>query len=199
MKKRKLLISALLLFAVIGIAGYGAYSYYYTESTMSTETPNDANADNVIRITGEFNPWVSVPSLSEGFLGNGGSIALVCPEKTGINKQITCESTVEVRNDGSTPISVSYSDFYASASSDDIYVSVANSGIWWPNSYGNSIRLDAGSSANVYISVDVNVGNPDNNNIGNDEPELVTGPVASGTLNAYASFRLSATQLNNNE
>ena len=199
MKKRKLLIIALLLFAVIGIAGYGAYSYYYTESTMSTETPNDANADNVIRITGEFNPWVSVPSLSEGFLGNGGSIALVCPEKTGINKQITCESTVEVQNNGSTPIRVSYSNFYTSASSDDISVSVANSHIGWNDSSNSYIVIEPSSHSNLYISAIVNVGNPGNNNIGNDEPELVTGPVESGSLTAYASFSLSATQLNNNE
>ena len=207
--KKKLLVLGLLLFAVVGLAGYGVYSYYYTEGTMSTEEPSD-DSDNVIHITGEFNPKVYQSSGIDDFLGNGGTINLTCPSKAGMNEKITCEATVEVKNDGTTPIRVKYSDVSSGASSEDgIDVYAGNPSISWSNpdhnvydeGYGDSDgsfkTIEAGSSEYIDIEVEVSVGSSNSNSISNDEPQLVTAPVSAGSLNAYASFRLEAKQVRN--
>ena len=202
--KKKTLVIALLLFALVGIAGYGVYSYYYTIGTVNTPTATSDSDENVINITGSFNPRVESSSAESGvsgmdqFLGNGGSIPLTCPDKVGANETFTCTASVTVRNSGSTPIIVDYEDFNANVSSNDATVSVVSSNISWdyPNEY-NSYRttISAGNSEDLDIEVEVKTGN--STSVASDEPELVTEPIASGSLNAYASFRLEARQQNN--
>jgi len=194
-KKKKLIVILLLLFAVIGVAGYGVYSYYYTFGEMETEEADSEYDDNVISITDVFKPWVSQDSGMSDFLGKGGTIDLSCPGNISRNQKITCEATVHVENKGTTPISVSYSDVYANASSNDVSTSVVSRSLSWasPDYYDSSTTtISANSSTELYIEVEVNVG--DGEYSSSDEAQFVTAPVASGSLSAYVGFRLDATQ-----
>ena len=198
---KKALIMALLLFTFIGVVGYGVYSYYYTEGSVATPSASgDENADNVIRITGSFNPTFTTggSSGSSGsggsFLAQGGTVTLDCPSITGGYETITCTASVTVHNEGSTEISVYYDDEYASASSEDVTVSAGSPSLSWGSSsseYSSTI-ISAGSNETLHISVDVNVGSY--NYISDNTAHLVTEPVESGTLNAYVSFRIGASQ-----
>lgn len=199
--KKKTLVIALLLFALVGIAGYGVYSYYYTIGTVNTPTATSDTDENVINITGSFNPRIadnnasSSSSSSDQFLGQGGSINLNCPEKVGANETFTCTASATVRNSGSTPIRVEYEDFYPNVSSDNANVSIESSSISWSNTSSSYTTISSGSSETIYIEVEVKTGN--STSVASDQPELVTEPIASGSLNAYASFRLEAEQVNN--
>lgn len=197
-KKKKILILVLLLVGVIGIAGYGVYSYYYTEGTINTEEADDDGDDNVIRITGSFKPRVTQDSGIDNFLGNGGTIDLSCDDgNVRVNEKTNCNATVHVYNDGTTPISVSYRDVYANAtvSGTSASASTGTPSLRWQNSNSSYVTIDAGSSEDLNIDVDVIVGNSNNNS--GDEPQLVTGPISEGTLSAYVSFGLDATQRTN--
>lgn len=198
--KKKLLIMLLFLFTIIGLTGYGVYSYYYTTGSFDTVSAQDnPDADNVIRITGSFNPTYYGGSAASGssgsggsFLGNGGSIPLECPETTNGNETIYCTATVTVRNEGSTGINVRYYDGSASASrSDGGDVDTGSLSLSWSNSYESSIYISNGSSETLNLSVPVYT---NGNGSSSNTPEEVSEPVSSSTLTAYASFYLDASQ-----
>ena len=197
--KKRLIIILLLLVALVGVTGYGVYSYYYTQGTFDTEDATDDDDENVIRITGEFNPTLDgMGSSNSGsaFLGNGGSVSLECPDSTTGHETITCTTSVTVRNEGTTSIDVEVLDGNSSASSsNNISVSAENPTYNWGED--DATTISAGSSETLTISVDVNVGSDDT--VGSSEAQLVTSPVESGTLTASVSFRLKATQENNND
>ena len=156
--KKKLFILALLLFTAFGVVGYGVYSYYYTEGTVDTESASSEDSDNVIRITGSFNPTTNTSgesgssgsSGSGGFLGNGGTLYLECPETTSGHETITCSTTVSVYNEGSTGIYVNYYDASSDASSSDATVSAESPRLEWS---GDS------SSSSTYIGSPFTVSN----------------------------------------
>lgn len=94
--KKKALILVLLLFAVIGIAGYGVYSYFWTEG-------NYEGSDTISVVA--FDPQTEIDGGSD-FLGNGGNIEISCPNtSTGIGS-VTCTGSLEVSNNGGTAINV---------------------------------------------------------------------------------------------
>ena len=190
--KKKLLVMALLLFTFFGVVGYGVYSYYYTEGTINTNPASDASSDNVIQITGSFNPYVSQDSGITTFLGNGGTIELSCPERAGMNETITCSASVHVYNGGSRTVRVSYYDTYANATSSDAEVSAGSPRLRWSGSNNSYTTISANSSEELYIDVDVEVGDSDSHTSG--QAQLVTEPIDAGSLNAYVSFRLDASE-----
>ena len=196
--KKKIFVLALLLFAAIGVIGYGVYSYYYTEATFENETASSEDSDNVIRITGSFNPITdaSGPSgatATSSFLGNGGELSLECPETTGGHETINCTASLTVRNEGSTEIRVQYYDVSSDASSSEATVSVDSTSLNWGSyDYDNYTYISPGSSATLYASVDVNVGS--SSSIDSGDGVYVDSPVSSGSLEAYVSFRLEARQ-----
>ncbi len=192
--RKKLLVIALFLFAVIGLTGYGAYSYYATQGSFDTERATSEDDDNVIRITGSFNPVVDGTADSNsgnGFLGEGGTIDLDCPETSGGHETITCTASVQVRNEGSTGITVEVEDGSSSANveSGNITVSAENPSFNWSE---NRTTISAGQSETLGISVDVNVGS--SSEVSDDNEVLVDTPVAGGEIKASVSFRLVATQ-----
>ena len=201
--KKKILVLALLLFTFVGVIGYGVYSYYYTEGTVDTVSASDESSDNVIRITGSFNPTVesyassgsSGSGSSGGFLGSGGTVYLDCPETTGGHETITCSATMTVRNEGSTGIYVYYYDTYSYASSSDATVDADSPDLYWSGEGSSETYISSGSSATLNISVDVNVGST--SSISDSEAQLVTEPISSGSLSASVSFRLHASQNSN--
>lgn len=194
--KKRLAILILLLVALVGVTGYGVYSYYYTQGSFNTQEASDESSENVIRITGEFNPIVDGTGDSGSgneFLGRGGSVDLECPDSSGGHERIKCTANISVRNEGTTPITVEVEDGSATATSDSGIHVYANSPIFdWEY---NTKTIAAGQTEELNVEVYVNVGSE--STIEGDQAVLVTGPVNEGTLKASVSFRLKATQNNN--
>ena len=94
--KKKILILALLLFIIVGFAGYGVYSYLYAQKDFS-------GSDTVSVVA--FDPEVEISS-SENFLGSGGTVELSCPTSSSGNGTVTCTQELEVKNNGGTNITV---------------------------------------------------------------------------------------------
>ena len=84
---KRVFLIILLLFIMLGFAGYGVYSYFWTEGNY--------NGADTIRIT-PFNPETIIDSNSN-FLGDGGDVILSCPNVTG-NETITCTGEITVKN-----------------------------------------------------------------------------------------------------
>lgn len=95
--KKKLFILVLLLFMIIGITSYGAYSYFYTSGSYTART-NDINIAS-------FNP-----NINGDFLGDGGTLSLTCPESETGSGTVECTGTLQITNSGNTNIELSISD-----------------------------------------------------------------------------------------
>ena len=190
--KKKILVLGLLLFAVVGLAGYGVYSYYFTRGSFDTESASDEDSDNVIRITGEFEPIFDGGASSSYFIGQGGSFELYCPRETSGNETIRCTASPSVVNEGTTSIRVEVYDGSSSVStqSGDDYVTAGNPSFDW---YNNTAIIGPGESKTLNISVDVYVGD---RSMSGDGVE-VNEPVYSDELSANTTFKIKATQINN--
>lgn len=195
-KKKMLLVIALLLVALFGVTGYGAYSYYATQGSFETEDASSEDSENVIRITGTFKPTVDgvggpsgSSSSGNSFLGNGGTLYLTCPETSSGHETITCTTSVTVKNEGTTGIYVDVED--ASSDTNVEYGSVTASAEE-PEFNWNETYISAGSSRQLNISVDVNVGS--SNEVSDDTEEIVYGPVEGGEIKASVSFKIGVTQ-----
>lgn len=96
-ERKKFLAIVLLLICVIGVTGYGAYSYFWTKGSFEgTETISVAS----------FDPETDV----NGFIGNGGTVRLTCPNAENGYGTVNCTGSVQVTNNGGTPIEVTISD-----------------------------------------------------------------------------------------
>lgn len=192
--KKKMLVLVLLLFVAVGFAGYGVYSYYYTQGSFNTESAGGSeDADNVVRITGSFKPSTngiggSGMDNAQGFFDEGGQVYLTCPENVSFGTT-TCTGEITVSNEGSTEIYVDYYDTTSSASSSDFYVTADSPSFYWSSGDG---YISAGSSQTLRFSVDVNISNSADPS---EEAQLVTDPVTSSSnVEAFVRFKLSATQ-----
>lgn len=197
--KKKMLVLVLLLFVAVGFAGYGVYSYYYTQGSFDTESAGGSeDADNVVRITGSFKPSTngSIGSSGitgmdgvNGFFNEGGMVYLTCPQDVSFGTT-TCTGEITVYNEGSTEINVDYYDATSGASSSDFYVTADSPSFYWSSGDG---YISAGSSSTLHFSVDVNISSSADSS---EEAQLVTDPVSSSNVDAYVRFKLSATQSN---
>lgn len=195
-KKKMLLVIALLLVALFGVTGYGAYSYYATQGSFETEDASSEDSENVIRITGTFKPTVDgvggpsgSSSSGNSFLGNGGTLYLTCPETSSGHETITCTTSVLVKNEGTTGIYVDVEDVSSNASTEygSVTASAEEPEFNWTEAY-----ISDGSSRQLNISVDVNVGS--SNEVSDDTEEIVYEPVEGGEIKASVSFKIGVTQ-----
>lgn len=139
--RKKLFILILLLFVVIGVSGYGAYSYFYT--------------------TGEFNASDTVeiasfdPEVSGDFLGHGGSIILTCPDSGLGNETVQCTGELEVTNYGGTNIVLSIPEG-ATASVNQYYKDAVQATAGTPSfSWGSGTTLSPDQSSTLTVTVPV--------------------------------------------
>lgn len=182
--KKKLAILILLLFAVVGIAGYGVYSYYWTEGDF-------IGKGSTIDIAA-FDPQTTINDNTD-FLGSGGTLKITCPDSTTGNDNLTCTGTVLVSNNGDTDITVEVLDaesgkYDNSAAYFDINVS--NPSFSWTTK-----TISAGDSSTLSIDVPVSVtsdyGSSNPVNAGSSSIET------SGYWGVDVKFKLKATQVHN--
>ena len=185
--KKKLLVLALLLFAVVGLAGYGVYSYYWTQGDFGASS-NDISVSS-------FDPETIING-SENFLGSGGSVSLSCPDNNG-KETVTCTGSIDVHNNGGTSVDVQVleasADYYSNGG--DLTPSVGNPRFRWSDDSSSSTRIYSGEYETLNISVDYSVDNGTTNGLDSSEAEEVSGPVPGGSFRIDVGFKLKATQV----
>ena len=95
------------------------------------------------------------PEISGDFLGDGGSLTLVCPSSGTGNETIQCEGTVEVNNNGGTAIEVSTSDSSVSLdfiTQDEVTATAGDPTFSWTNT-----TIAAGSTETLTVTVPVDL------------------------------------------
>ena len=151
--KKKLLILVLFLFAVVGLAGYGAYSYFWTQGSFSGKSDDVQVAS--------FDPQVE---YNGDFLGDGGTVTLQCPESTTGSGTVTCTGTLSVYNNGGTDITIAVNDG-ATASVSPINHDSATATAGTPEFNIDDNNLSSGEYGYVEISVPVTI----NSDFGSNE------------------------------
>ena len=100
--KKVLIIILLIIFTFIGLAGYGVYSYYWTQGSFEgTDTVTIAS----------FDPRTYIDN--DDFLGNGGTVSLSCyvsGSNQNNNRDNMCTGSLTIHNNGDTDIVVTVSN-----------------------------------------------------------------------------------------
>jgi len=176
--KKKLLIIFLFLFALVGVVGYGVYSYYFTKGEVQS------NSDSIEVLS--FNPEVS-DSEGTRFLADGGSLELECPDSTRGGETLTCTGTLTVTNNGGTDIYLSLDDISTNVSKDGyIEASAGDASFEWEDE-----TLAPGESTTLTISVPVTAGTSGG---ASSDPVEVYNSVQGGSVSVTANFKIIATQ-----
>ena len=190
--KKKLVLLTLLLFAVIGTVGYGVYSYYWTQGNFDNSS---SGSENEIVIDADYDPEVitNTSSSTQSFLGNGGTLVLTCPERSGGKETINCTGTISVLNNGSSSIYVEVLDIEGYASSDDDGISVEAG---TPQFNWTTTTISSKDRTNLTVTVPVTINNGTTGGLDSEDAEYVTGPVSGGNVSASVDFKLKSTQNN---
>lgn len=180
--KKKVLAIALLLFAIVGVVGYGAYSYYTTEGEFAESGNTNSDSDNVVHLNATFDPNID---HGEYTIGYGGSVDLTCTEPDS-NNQITCSGSANVCNDGTSAVDVEVLE----ASS---YATTYVSDNYTPTFGWTSTRISSGSCRTLTVSATSTI----QDGTVSQEEEVVTDPVyITPEMGVY--FKLRATQVRSN-
>lgn len=173
--KKKLIVIVLLLLLAVGITGFGVYSYYWAQGTVTTE-----NNYATISLTRQFYPKTDANGSS--YLGSGGSISLNCPTPEDGDTSVTCTGSLVVENDSTESISLSIVDDSVSTYSGSEKVSLGEPSIYCPSDY-----ISPNGTATVTFSVVATLGT-------GNVPEEVSEPVTGEEVNVSIDFDLKATQ-----
>ena len=175
--KKKSLILVLLLFVLVGIAGYGVYSYFYTSGSYS------ASSDVSIA---SFDP-----EIDGDFLGNGGTLSLTCPDDEDGTGTVECTGSLTVSNNGDTAITVATSNASVhldELSHDDVTATAGTPVFAWEN---NETTIEAGSSRTLNVTVPVSLSSNFASGAGYERNSEYTGEAIGVTV----SFKITATQV----
>ena len=182
--KKKLFVLILFLFAIIALAGYGVYSYFWTEGNFS-------GTSDTVQIS-SFDPQTSV----NGFVGSGGSVTLTCPSTANSGDTVNCTGEVSVYNNGDTGITVStsdesaevnessYKDYEAGDSSENVTTGTPT--FQWSNT-----TIAANSSENLTITVPVTISSAFTSDTAVEKSNAYKG----GSYEVEVYFNLKATQV----
>ena len=172
--KKKWLILALLLFVIIGVTGYEAYSYFYTSG--------DFSGSSDVSIAG-FDPQVN-----GDFLGDGGTLTLTCPESETGSGTVNCSGELVVTNNGSTDITVSTSEplvNLSEISSDSVTANAGTPTFSWDNS-----TIGPGSTGTLTVTVPVSLSSYFADGTDHYRSSAYEGEAIGVTV----SFKITATQ-----
>ena len=183
---KKFLATFLLLFAIAGVIGYGAYSYYWTDGSVTSGTQH-------IEVS-SFNPTFYVDGSHEFINSTQGSISLSCPSTSSGSEQVECTGSISVYNQGDSDITVeidsSNSGVSTYGSSSSLNASITDVDYDW-----SSTTISPGSSETLYVTVYVDIDNGLGSSASVDNPEYVTSAVPGGTVNVTANLKIIATQV----
>ena len=176
--KKKLLILVLLLFVVLGVTGYGAYSYFWTSGSFSgSDTVDIASFDPEVDISGDF-------------LGHGGTMTLTCPNSELGNETVYCTGDLTVSNNGGTDITVEVSNATATAqhysSSDDVTATAGTPTFSWTDT-----TISSGSSETLTVTVPVDL----SSNFGDSEAHARNEAYNGEDIEVNVSFTITAAQV----
>ena len=181
--KKKLIAIFLFLFALSGVIGYGAYSYYWTQGSYETE-------EETINIIA-FDPEVYNHS-SEFFLGNGGTLPLSCEkEQSNGHETVECYGDATISNKGGTDITLAVENSSVDLSYID-GVDIDYSGATFTL---GAETLAPGEQTTITVRVPLVIDNGTANGDGGYDPVEVHAPVSGGEFTVSANFKLKATQV----
>lgn len=189
--KKKVLIIALFLFAVVGLAGYGAYSYYWTEGEFDARSQISVSS---------FDPEVNTTN-GDSFLGNGGEVSLYCPSSpTGSSSAVTCTADLEVKNNGWNPINVSVEEISSHIDIDSgiegFEPSIDDPQYLWKwddnSTSESSVILNGGETKTLHISV---VFDSDDYTTTSNAVKATESKMANGYMHPTVNVKLNATQV----
>ena len=186
--KKKLLIIFLFVFAIVGVVGYGAYSYYYTTGNMET------NSDTIY--ISSFNPT----TYNGMFLGDGGDGSTVaeldCPDQyAGGNDTVYCTASTTVHNDGDTTFTLNVSNISVNDEMSNQSGGTVGYTIGTPTTSWSQSTVDPSESGDLTITVPITFDNNTSNSAQSSEAEYVSEPVAGGQLDLTVSYSITATQV----
>lgn len=177
--KRKLFIIVLLLFMVITVTGYGAYSYFYTTGNFG--------ASGTISVA-SFDPEVDITS---DFVGHGGSITLTCPESSSGSGTVNCTGSLSVSNNGGTDITVAASNGVATVSPITSDSATATAGT--PTFAWSSTTITPGDSATLTITVPVTL----SSEFADSDSHYRDSAYEGEAIEVTVDFDITATQVHN--
>lgn len=175
--KKKLIILALLLFMIIGITGYGVYSYFYTSGNYSA-------SKNVS--VASFNPEVD-----GDFLGDGGTLSLSCPSSETGSGTVECTGTLTVSNNGETDITVTTSNAVVNLdplSEDNVTATAGTPSFEWDD---DDNTIYGGNSKVLTVTVPVYLSSDFADSDGHSRDSEYEGEAIGVTV----SFKITATQV----
>lgn len=193
--KKKILIIILFLFAVIAIAGYGVYSYYWTEGTFNT---NSAQVEIL-----SFNPTASSfgcnsgATTQEDFLGKGGKLILECGQEGASNTidenhydtdgdtTLICRGMLTVCNRGDTQITVEIDENNATTQIINKPTAL-NITATRPTFLYNPDGIDKDQCSDIEVTTNVV--------LDGSSPIKVNAPVTDPSFDVVASFSIKAIQ-----
>lgn len=196
---KRIFVLILLLFMVIGLGGYGVYSYYWTQGSFDGSASVDIAS---------FDPEVTIDS--QDFLGKGGEVVLSCPNTSTGSGSVTCTGTIDVENNGSTDITVEVLDPSSSINRDprmdDSYISlndglslsISSTNVTFDSNDSSSITIEPHSTETLNMNVNVNIDSVFANDELTEKAEVPIEEYSSLTYGTYhqvlVSFKLKATQ-----
>ena len=175
--KKKSLILVLLLFVLVGIAGYGVYSYFYTSGSYSASDDVSIAAFD--------------PEINGDFLGNGGTLTLTCPSDEDGSGTVECTGSLTVSNNGDTAITVATSNASVhldELSHDNVTATAGTPVFAWE---GNSTTIEAGNTKTLDVTVPVSLSSNFASGEGYSRDSEYTGEAIGVTV----SFQITATQV----
>lgn len=185
--KKKSLILVLLLFAVIGLAGYGVYSYFWTDGDFSGQSDTVEVAS--------FDPRIG---YSDGnFVGDGGSLTLICGDSESGSGTVTCTGAVDVYNNGGTDITVEVDENEVSTDTNEIHVDNGEVTVGTPTFSWSNTTITPNSSETLTVTVPVEVDSDFASGTAYERNEPYNGDTSNGYDDEFSvtvSFRIIATQ-----
>ena len=181
--KKQLILIFLFLFAISGVIGFGAYSYYWTQGSYETE-------EETINIIA-FDPEVYNHG-SQFFLGNGGTIPLSCgTNSSNGHETITCTGDATIFNYGGTDITLEVEN----ESVDVSYLSGVDVDYSGATFELGTTTLSPNEQTTITVTVPLVIDNGTTSGDGGYEPVQVSAPVSGGEFTVSANFKLKATQV----
>ena len=140
----KTMIIVVGILVICGTVGFGVFSYYYANGSMTMAT--DTNYTSI------FNPVVSFNGGYENFIADSSSdIELDCQDETNVGEEVVCTGYLTVYNEGTNSIRVEVYDMSLTPYSETIEGIVLSSQDF--DADKETFEIEPGNSDEVHFTV----------------------------------------------